>query len=246
VQHRIKTLLGVALVVAAVAMIAKALMGGRGKLATDDGAIEVKRLATALIGVAGGFIVGVTSVGSGSLMIVMLLLVYPRLSAKRLVGTDLVQAIPLIAAATLGHALFGSISLGLTGSLLIGSMPGVYLGARVSSRAPDAIIRPALIVVLLGSALKLLGLDTSSVASTMLVFAVVALPLWAATDAAVRPAHEWVAARRNRTAWVATLAITAPFGVGLIAAGAYVGVARRALQGSRAQPAVLAEATLSG
>src|SRR6202011_6399924 len=84
------------------------------------GPVDVKRVATVLIGMAGGFIVGMTSVGSGSLMMVMLLLLYPRLSAKQLVGTDLVQAIPLVGAATLSHALFGHIDVGLTGSLLVG------------------------------------------------------------------------------------------------------------------------------
>ena len=82
------------------------------------------------------------------------------LSAKALVGTDLVQAIPLVGAATLGHLLFGDFQLGLTLTLLVGAIPGVYLGARVSTRAPDQIIRPVLILVLLISALKLLGVST--------------------------------------------------------------------------------------
>ena len=115
---------------------------------------------TIAIGLIGGLIVGLTSVGSGSLIIVLLLLLYPMLSAKALVGTDLVQAIPLVAAATLGHLLFGDFQLGLTLTLLVGAIPGVYLGARVSTRAPDQIIRPVLILVLLISALKLLGVST--------------------------------------------------------------------------------------
>jgi uncharacterized protein len=91
---------------------------------------------------------------------VLLLLLYPMLSAKALVGTDLVQAIPLVGAATLGHLLFGDFQLGLTATLLVGALPGVYLGAKVSTRAPDQIIRPVLILVLLISALKLLGVST--------------------------------------------------------------------------------------
>lgn len=102
--------------------------------------------------------VGMTSVGSGSLMMVMLLILYPALSSKRLVGTDLVQSIPLVGAATLGHALFDHIDVGLAATLLVGGLPGVYLGARFSNRAPDAIVRPVLILVLLVSALKLLKL----------------------------------------------------------------------------------------
>ena len=190
-------------------------------------------MATLLIGVAGGFIVGMTSVGSGSLMMVMLLVLYPRLSTKQLVGTDLVQAIPLVAAATLGHALFGQISLGLTGSLLLGSLPGVYLGARVSSRAPDAVIRPALVLILLGSALKLLGLHTSTLGWSLLIFALVALPLWGATEAALRPDAEWRRAGRRRTVWVAAQSVGAPFGVGAAASAWYFLRTRPALDAVR-------------
>jgi uncharacterized membrane protein YfcA len=98
-----------------------------------------------------------TSVGSGSLIIVMLLFAYPGLRTAELVGTDLVQAIPLVAAASLGHLLFGDVRLGLTASLVLGALPGVYAGARVSARAPDAVLRPTLFVVLVTSGLKLLN-----------------------------------------------------------------------------------------
>jgi len=84
-------------------------------------------------------------------------MLYPRLKLSELVGTDLVQAIPLVTSAAIGHLLFGDFVLGLTGSVLLGSIPGVFLGAHFSSRAPDHVIRPALIVVLTVSSLKLLG-----------------------------------------------------------------------------------------
>ncbi|MHB8466420.1 MAG: sulfite exporter TauE/SafE family protein [Acidimicrobiales bacterium] len=226
VQHRIQTLLGWALIVAAVSMIAKVVISARsGRRLVDDEPVEVKRVATLLIGIVGGFVVGMTSVGSGSLMMVMLLLLYPRLTAKRLVGTDLVQAIPLVGSATIAHALFGNIDIGLTGSLLIGAIPGVYLGARVSSRAPDAIVRPALILILLGSSLKLLGLGTEPVGWSMLVFVLVALPLWGATHAATRPATDWV--RYRRTTWVVGQSITAPFGIGALVSCVYFFRVRR-------------------
>ncbi len=104
-----------------------------------------------------------TSVGSGSLIIVMLMLLYPTTSSAEVVGTNLVQAIPLVGAASLGHVFFGDLQMGLTGSLLVGCLPGVYLGARVSSRAPDRVIRPVLVVVLTASALKLLDVSTAVV-----------------------------------------------------------------------------------
>ena len=235
VQARIQTLLGWALIVAAVAMIGKAIVSARrkGGDADEPERLAVKRVATLLIGAVGGFLVGMTSVGSGSLMMVMLLLLYPKLSAKRLVGTDLIQAIPLIGAATLSHALFGHIDAGLTGSLLIGSLPGVYIGARISSRAPDAIVRPALIVILLASSLKLLGLRTDALGWSMLIFVLVALPLWGATDAAMRPDEQWSRAGRRRTVWVVAQSVLAPFGVGIIPAAWYAFAVRRELVGAR-------------
>jgi hypothetical protein len=118
-----------------------------------------------------------TSVGSGSLIIVMLLVLYPALSASSLVGTDLVQAVPLVGAAALGHILLGDFELGLTSSILIGSLPGVYLGARLSSRAPDRLIRQALFFVLLASALKLVNVGTVELAWVMGGVALVML-LW--------------------------------------------------------------------
>jgi len=77
-----------------------------------------------------------TSVGSGSLIIVMLLMLYPQLKASELVGTDLIQAVPLVASAALGHILFGDFKLGLTASLLIGSVPASTSAPEVSAIAP--------------------------------------------------------------------------------------------------------------
>jgi uncharacterized membrane protein YfcA len=173
VQDRIKLLLGIALLVAAGSMVVKQLVA-RGRTYGDE-PITVKPLPTLLIGLAGGLVVGLSSVGSGSLMIVMLLALYPSLSAKQLVGTDLVQAIPLVGAAALGHLLFGDFHLDVTTSLLVGALPGVYLGARVSSRAPDGLIRPVLVTVLVASALKLLGASTELVGAFLGLAAVAGL-----------------------------------------------------------------------
>src|SRR4051812_6145985 len=175
VQNRIKLLLGAALLVAATSIIAKQRVAARRTVSTAPGAAPVVRpVATALVGVVGGLVVGLSSVGSGSLMIVLLLVLYPQLSARELVGTDLVQAIPLVGSAALGHLLFGDFRLGVTASLLLGSLPGVYLGARISSRAPDALIRPILVFVLTLSGMKLLGASNALVGAFVVVAAVVA------------------------------------------------------------------------
>jgi uncharacterized membrane protein YfcA len=160
-QDRVSTVLGVALLVAAAAIVAKALVQRGRKFDTAVHDVTVRPVPTVLIGVLGGLVVGMTSVGSGSLMIVLLLVLYPALQSSQLVGTDLVQAIPLVASAALGHVLFGDFQLGLTSSLLIGSVPGVYLGARASSQAPDHVIRPILVLVLTLSSLKLLQVSNT-------------------------------------------------------------------------------------
>jgi uncharacterized membrane protein YfcA len=128
-----------------------------------------------LIGVMGGVMVGLTSVGSGSLMTALIIL-YPLLTARQLVGTDLVQAIPLVASAAVAHAIFAQdIQLGLTASLLVESIPGVYFGARFSSRAPDELIRPILAVILVVSGLKMLKVSSMTTGIVALVLTVVAI-----------------------------------------------------------------------
>ncbi len=176
VQNHIKTALGVALLVAVATMIARAFLNLRrravkGYLEADPAgvadhapAVVIRPLPTLLVGILGGLIVGMTSVGSGSLIIVMLLVLYPQLKASELVGTDLIQAVPLVASAALGHIIFGDFKLSLTTSLLIGSVPGVYIGARVSAIAPGRVIRRALAFVLTASALKLFNIGNIELA----------------------------------------------------------------------------------
>jgi uncharacterized membrane protein YfcA len=161
IQDRLKIMLGVAMLIAAGAMAAKRLFDRGREVSTVP--VVVRPLPTLGIGVVGGLIVGMTSVGSGSLMIVLLLAFYPQLTARQLVGTDLVQAVPLVLSAAIGHLLFGDFVFGLTASLLLGSVPGVYLGARISARANDGVIRPILVTVLTASALRLLGVPTEVV-----------------------------------------------------------------------------------
>ncbi|TWG14093.1 hypothetical protein FHX34_104392 [Actinoplanes teichomyceticus] len=176
VQHMVKIALGAALLLAAGGMILKAWTSRR----NGDGPaaeITVKPIPTILIGIMGGLVVGLTSVGSGSLIIVALLAVYPKLRANDLVGTDLVQAIPLVTAAALGHALFGDLQLDIAGAVVLGSIPGVLIGSRISSRAPGGLVRAALIIVLLASSLKLFDVPTPLVGAVTGAAALVAVAL---------------------------------------------------------------------
>ena len=118
---------------------------------------EARPLLTVALGALGGFLVGLTSVGSGSLMVVLLTLLYPKLSPKALVGTDIVQAVPLVAAAALGHVLTGSFRLGLTAALLIGGIPGALIGARLSSGRATRAVKPVLMTLLLATGVKLVA-----------------------------------------------------------------------------------------
>jgi uncharacterized membrane protein YfcA len=162
----LQRVLGVALLIASFGLVVRAVLQMvRSRTALGEGPtrpsapqeLVVRPVPTAILGAVAGLLVGMTSVGAGSIVIVVLLLLYPALKASQLVGTDLVQAVPLVAAASLGHLLYGDFSLGLTTSLLIGAIPGAWFGAHVSSRAPGGIIRRALAILLLASALKLLG-----------------------------------------------------------------------------------------
>jgi uncharacterized membrane protein YfcA len=197
----LKTLLGLALLVAAAGLVMRALLQmwqnalplGEGAVRLSRPEVVVRPIPTIVLGAVAGFIVGITSVGSGSIIIVALLLIYPGLKASSLVGTDLTQAIPLVGAAALGHLLFGDFSMTITASLLLGAVPGAFIGAHISSRAPGGVIRRALAVLLLASGLRLLGLSNELV----LLVAVAALVLGSVVWVAIRRS---VKARRRAAA----------------------------------------------
>jgi uncharacterized membrane protein YfcA len=181
VDRLVRTALGIALILAAAGLIAKAYSGRNRPITTVP--IRVRPVPTVLLGALGGLVVGLTSVGSGSLIIVILLALYPTLRPGDLVGTDLVQAVPLVAAAALGHLFFGDLHLDVAAAIVLGSVPGVLLGARLSSRAPGGVVRAALVVVLVASATKLLGAPNG----VTLVAAVAALAVALPTLARRRP-----------------------------------------------------------
>jgi uncharacterized membrane protein YfcA len=188
VQNVIRIALGIALLLAAAGLIVRAYIrlveharrrdGRADPLPQGRPRLQLRPLPTVVVGIVGGVVVGMTSVGSGSLIIIALMTLYPRLKASELVGTDLVQAVPLVASAALGHILFGDFQLDITTSLLIGCIPGVWLGAHLSARAPGGVVRRALAFVLLASALKLLDISNTDTALILLLVAIVAPLLW--------------------------------------------------------------------
>jgi len=111
---------------------------------------------TAMVGAVVGFLVGLTSVGSGTLIIVSIAFLFPRLTSKELVGTDIFQAFMLLASGAIAYFIAGTINWPLVGMLLIGSLPGVYLGSKSSKFIPERYMRPVLATVLAISGLKLI------------------------------------------------------------------------------------------
>jgi len=113
-------------------------------------------IVTALIGAVVGFLVGLTSVGSGTLIIVSLAFLFPKLGPKELVGTDIFQAFMLLASGVIGYLIAGTINWTLVVLLLLGSLPGVFIGSKLSKYLPDRLMRPVLATVLAISGWKLL------------------------------------------------------------------------------------------
>jgi uncharacterized membrane protein YfcA len=179
-QTHVEIALGAALLVGAAAMIVRYVLdkrSGQQRLGTITD-VAVKPLPTIAIGAVGGLIVGLTSVGSGSLMIVLLLFVYPLIGANQLVGTDLTQAVPLTAAAALGALTFGHVEFAVTASVAIGSVPAVLVGSFLSSRAPDKYIRPVITFVILASGMKYVGVPTTPLGIILGVVLVAGLGYW--------------------------------------------------------------------
>jgi uncharacterized membrane protein YfcA len=230
VEKLTKLFLGWTLLLASSAMVFKAWLQGRRSLAARMAGgdprdnlppFAVRIIPTLIVGLVGGLLVGLTSVGSGSIVIICLMLLYPMLRGSQLVGTDLVQAIPLVAAAAIAHILVGDLQLGLTASILIGSIPAVWVGARVSSKAPDGVIRPILVFVLAASGLKLLDMPSGLLGVVLLVFALLGFAIWGAIDAAQHPKTQWAELRLDKRSWVRRQLFLAPIGVGAAYAAAY-------------------------
>jgi hypothetical protein len=181
-QDHVEIALGIALLAGAAAMLARYALdwrSGQRRLGRVS-EITARPALTVAIGMIGGVIVGMTSVGSGSLMIVLLLFLYPTIGAGQLVGTDLTQAVPLTLAAALGALAFGHVEFAVTTSIVIGSIPAVLIGSFLSSRAPDKFIRPAITFVIFASGLKYVGLGTTALGWVLCVVLLAAGAVWLA------------------------------------------------------------------
>jgi uncharacterized protein len=132
------------------------------------------KVAAVALGGSIGFILGITSAGSGTLIAIGLILGF-RLSPRRVVGTDVAHAAVLLWVAALAHLFSGNIDFGLAGTILLGSVPGVWVGAAISTRLPQEWLRIALATVMLGSGMALLGKAGIALPAVVLVGVPVAL-----------------------------------------------------------------------
>jgi uncharacterized membrane protein YfcA len=148
----VTSVLSVALLLTAAALLLKDWI--RKVAQREDGAVyelHHRHLTAATIVTGGivGSLVTISSIGAGVLGTVALLFLYPGLSAAKVVGTDIAHAVPLTAIAGLGHMALGTVNFVLLGSLLLGSLPGIYIGSHLSTKVPERILRPILATMLL-------------------------------------------------------------------------------------------------
>jgi len=147
---------GALLVTGAAVLVRALLLRVRGERDTVEPFETRHKVAAVLVGVSVGFVLGLTSAGSGALIAVALIWVY-RLRPRRVVGTDVFHAAILLWVAAAAHLVSGNVDLGLAGTILIGSIPGVWVGTNLATRLPENALRPALGIVLLAAGLALLN-----------------------------------------------------------------------------------------
>ena len=160
VQQVMKVTLGVALLLTAAATLFKALRGKQSPRQLDasqwDAATRARHWALpVLFGAVIGTLVTLTSVGAGAIGVTVLMLLYPQLPLARIVAADIAYAVPLTLVAGLGHASLGSVDWSLLGLLLTGSLPGIWLGARLVHKTPERVIRSILSLLLAWAGTKL-------------------------------------------------------------------------------------------
>ncbi len=143
-NHALTTILGVALISTAISIVFRKWI--LDTFATVAGNLDsrARTLFTILSGAVLGVLVSLSSVGAGAIGVTFLLILYPKMPAGKLVGSDIAHAVPLTLIAGIGHWFLGSIDGLLLISLLVGSVPGIIVGSYVSSRVPDKLLRPVL------------------------------------------------------------------------------------------------------
>jgi uncharacterized protein len=157
-ENTLSQILAAALILVALVMLSRMFLG---RLVTDTSGKTTlspsrQRILTLLLGLLAGLLVGLTSIGAGSLIMLFLVVLY-ALPARQLVGTDLFHAAILAGVAAAGHLLVGNVNLPVAALLLSGSIPGVLIGSRIGARLPDRVLRVGIAVMLIISGIRLIG-----------------------------------------------------------------------------------------
>ncbi|ANQ83520.1 sulfite exporter TauE/SafE family protein [Azoarcus olearius] len=154
----IKVALGVALLLTAVALIfRKQIQAYAASRFGDEPNPQRTAWLTVVVGAVLGVLVSISSVGAGALGVTALFFLYPKMPALRIVGSDIAHAVPLTLVAGIGHWILGSVDWFLLGSLIVGSLPGIWLGSHISTKVPDRVLRPILATMLVLVGAKLIG-----------------------------------------------------------------------------------------
>lgn len=154
----ISTALGFALLLTAASLIFRAkLMAWAQSRSKTPRSQRATDTLTVLTGISLGILVTLSSVGAGALGVTALLFLYPRLPTVKIVGSDIAHAVPLTLVAGIGHWLMGSVDFELLGSLLVGSLPGIWVGSHLAVRIPEKVLRPSLAAILLFTGGKLIA-----------------------------------------------------------------------------------------
>ncbi len=151
IEHVLRRAIGIVILVAAAAALVSSFVRRRGAGASAPG-----ERAVVAVGAAVGFLVAITSIGSGSITLPLLLLVLPAIGLRALIGSEIVFAAVMVPVAAAGHVAFANVDWPMAGSLTAGAIPGAYLGARLCRWIGEAALRPAVIVILAVAGAKLL------------------------------------------------------------------------------------------
>ena len=148
--------LAIALMCVALSLLIRTIRGPRIKAEGEFFNQNRRGWVTPVVGAVIGFLVSLTSVGSGSLIVACLVILYPSTSMRRIVGSDIVHGLFLVGVSALGHLGLGSVDVSLLGVLLVGSIPGVWLGSKMSAVVPERILQPLLATTLFFLGFKLM------------------------------------------------------------------------------------------
>lgn len=191
IVHSIKFWLGVALLLTSVSVLFRQELM---RINKNEHVVPHRLVpaATVILGLALGFLVTLTSVGAGALGVTALLILYPKISVNKIVGSDVAHAVPLTLVAGLGHASLGTVDYGLLGALLIGSIPGIWIGSHVTTRISEQWVRNVLALILVYVGQKLAFPQLPQILGLTVLLGIALLKHWLDKRLAIRKQNNFI------------------------------------------------------